>query len=596
MGGEATIHAARSYLSGMQEGNLMLKLDFKNAFNSIHRDHMLHEVLKKVPDVFPLAYSTYHQPSFLFFGNYVIHSCEGVQQGDPLGPLLFCVAVQDLIRSLCSEFCVFYLDDGTLGGPLDVVSSDLHLLEQMAHQIGLRLNHRKSESICVDDTTRSSILSLFPSLTDTPPEVATLLGSPIGGIESIDGVIRDKVHDLRTLGERLILLQAHDALCLLKNAFSLPKLLYTIRSAPCFQSDLLDDFDNLQRSLLESICNINLVDSAWLQASLPATSGGLGVRSAVMLAPSAYLASAAGCAHLYQALLPEKLHSQDAAIRGHALEAWCAMLASEADPPTGAEAILQRNWDGPVVKSHFNSLLSSADPKGKTRLLACQQKESGAWLSAPPTSALGLRMVNDTIRVAVGLRLGAQLCATHSCPHCGTEVDTTGVHGLSCRRSEGRIPRHAALNNIVHRTLTAANIPATLEPRGLCRLDGKRPDGLTIIPWAKGRTLVWDVTCWDSFAPSNIRMSSSRAGSLADHAAERKRSLYEELSITHIFQPIAFESTGVFGQDALDFFYDLAQRSRCITHDPLTYLKLCQKISVCMQNFNAVSINGCCTV
>ena len=98
------------------------------------------------------------------------------------------------------------------------------------------------------------------------------------------------------------------------------------------------------------------------------------------------------------------------------------------------------------------------------------------------------------------------------------------------------------------------------------------------------------------FAPSNIRMSSSRAGSLADHAAERKRSLYEELSITHIFQPIAFESTGVFGQDALDFFYDLAQRSRCIMHDPLTYLKLCQKISVCMQNFNAVSINGCCTV
>ena len=97
---------------------------------------------------------------------------------------------------------------------MDVVSSDLHLLEQMAHQIGLQLNHIKSESICVDDTTRSSILSLFPSLTDTPPEVATLLGSPIGGIESIDGVIRDKVDDLRTLGERLIPLQAHDALCL----------------------------------------------------------------------------------------------------------------------------------------------------------------------------------------------------------------------------------------------------------------------------------------------------------------------------------------------------------------------------------------------
>ena len=43
-------------------------------------------------------------------------SAEGVQQGDPLGPFLFCLAIQPLVLKLRSEFKVFYLDDGTIGG------------------------------------------------------------------------------------------------------------------------------------------------------------------------------------------------------------------------------------------------------------------------------------------------------------------------------------------------------------------------------------------------------------------------------------------------------------------------------------------------
>ena len=117
-----------------------------------------------------------------------------------------------------------------------------------------------------------------------------------------------------------------------------------------------------------------------------------------------------------------------------------------------------------------------------------------------------------------------------------------------------------------------------------------------VTPWAKGRALVWDVTCWDSYAPSNITMASREAGSVANLAASKKRNLYNELSNNHHFQPIAFESTGAFGSDALDFIHDLAKRARLISSDPLSYLKLCQQISVCIQNFNAVSVLGCCSV
>lgn len=96
----------------------LLKLDFRNAFNSIRRDIILKEVLAKAPSVYPLAFSAYRFPSLLFYGSNTIMSAEGVQQGDPLGPLLFCLGIHDLISSLGSQFKVFCLDDGTLGGSL----------------------------------------------------------------------------------------------------------------------------------------------------------------------------------------------------------------------------------------------------------------------------------------------------------------------------------------------------------------------------------------------------------------------------------------------------------------------------------------------
>ena len=45
-----------------------------------------------------------------------------------------------------------------------------------------------------------------------------------------------------------------------------------------------------------------------------------------------------------------------------------------------------------------------------------------------------------------------------------------------------------------------------LEPRHLYRTDQKRPDGLTLVPWADGKQLLWDVTVVDSFADLILRL------------------------------------------------------------------------------------------
>ena len=38
------------------------------------------------------------------------------------------------------------------------------------------------------------------------------------------------------------------------------------------------------------------------------------------------------------------------------------------------------------------------------------------------------------------------------------------------------------------------------EPIGLARTDGKRSDGLTLLPWAGGKPLTWDITVASTLA------------------------------------------------------------------------------------------------
>jgi len=50
----------------------------------------------------------------------------------------------------------------------------------------------------------------------------------------------------------------------------------------------------------------------------------------------------------------------------------------------------------------------------------------------------------------------------------------------------GRGARHHVLNDVVARTFASAGIPVSKEPAGLIRVDGKRADGMTFIPWQAG--------------------------------------------------------------------------------------------------------------
>ena len=189
------------------------------------------------------------------------------------------------------------------------------------------------------------------------------------------------------------------------------------------------------------------------------------------------------------------------------------------------------------------------------------------------------------VRIAVGLRLGVPLCHPHTCCHCGTLVDKWATHGLSCNKSEGRFSRHAAFNDIIKRSLAAAHIPSMLEPTGLCRSDGKRPDGVTIIPWKSGRTLVWDATCTDTFAASHLAQAAREAGAVAALAEERKKAKL-------LVVAVVVETADAMGSDALDFFADIGSRVKAATNEAQSRAFILQQVSVALQRGNAASILG----
>ena len=116
--------------------------------------------------------------------------------------------------------------------------------------------------------------------------------------------------------------------------------------------------------------------------------------------------------------------------------------------------------------------------------------------------------------------------------------------------------------------LQKAGLPSVLEPPGLDRGDGSRPDGITVFPFSGGRSLVWECTCVDTFAGVHLNRSAMEAGIAANSAEERKRHKYAALAEAHQFEPIAVETMGVYGESTGVIIRAIGRRLIEATGDP----------------------------
>ncbi|CAF4946182.1 unnamed protein product [Pieris macdunnoughi] len=342
--------------------------------------------------------------------------------------------------------------------------------------------------------------------------------------EGFEEYINSTISKFKDLSHRLLDITAHSALFILKFCLFIPKLTYVLRCSPLWNhSVFLSDLDNLLKTSLESILNVRFDTPSWNQASLPVRFGGLGVRKITSVALPAFLSSAHKSSSLVGKILRYYSTNYEIADLTDARNAW---IASNPGLSLPSSVNFQRSWEDPLCKCEFKKLLGHIPITDRARLMAVGSREAGHWLNAYPSPNTGTLLDPESLRIAISLRLGVPICTPHKCP-CGFEVSSLGHHGLHCQKSAGRFSRHAALNDIIRRSLASVNVPAILEPTGIARDDGKRPDGMSLIPWKMGRALVWDATCVDTFAPSHLLRTSKKAGAAAEQAEINKRHKYK---------------------------------------------------------------------
>jgi len=201
------------------------------------------------------------------------------------------------------------------------------------------------------------------------------------------------------------------------------------------------------RAAIQRITNSDLSDSQWLQASL-------GVRRVTSFALPAFLAFAASTLSLQVAILSGSTCSDNKYFQSY-LTTW----SSSYGIPPETLPTKQPFWDRPalvadraVVEARLNSPLQRAS------YLSASSPQSGDWLFAMPITSCGLRLDDEAVRVAVGLRLGLSLCIPHQC-QCESLVTAHGMHGFICKKAPSRTFRHHALNDLVARAFASTAIP-----------------------------------------------------------------------------------------------------------------------------------------
>ena len=338
-------------------------------------------------------------------------------------------------------------------------------------------------------------------------------------------------------------IERQDALFLLRRTLGHVKLVFALRAGPCFLSNRLDQYDDQQRKTASHILNVCIEETAWLQAALPITSGGIGLQRVSRLALAGFMAGARSSARLVDMLIQDV---KEDLLLAQADELYTTSVPGDSYKQCISMAKLSENLSASDKQS-----LSLRVPSGRetARLLSVTSHEAAMAFSAVPSVAAGARLSDEAVRVAVAMRLGAPVGIACPC-QCGSELDDLGDHAICCKRGAARFARNSAGNNIIADSLRSAGLPVRLEPCGLNRTDGKRPDGETLTAFGNGLRLVWDATIRHPLARSNVPTSFRSYAASALAAEESKDKKYSFLSGKAIFAAAAVETLGAFGLSA----------------------------------------------
>jgi len=570
-GAELVVHTSREVLSRCWNDQefVLLKVDFANAFNSIDRHALLIQCQKLFPDLLPWVRWCYGDQPLLFHRTGNLRSCIGVQQGDPLGPLLFCLVLRILAARVAEvspglALHKWYLDDGVIAGRAAEVLLALTVLRAEGPALGLNLNLAKCELFSPDldnfdiEVASSGRTFRFPDELHQRSNVAdfVLLGAPFGSVEFCSAHIQRLCVANRVLLSKLSKLEDPQvALHLLRTCAGFGKFVYVARTTPPeFVRESLGACDDDLRDSLATFAALQLSDSAWSQAQLPLSRGGLGLRSVAEHCAAAYISS-----HIRA--LPGVLSAD----LKTALDIFAGQAQRELDtgdidkymatPP--AQRVLSKELD----RLRSDSLFVDSDLVTRLRLFACMASRSSAWLAAMPCRGrLDLTLTSDQMQAALQHRLGLPLASPGElCCACSKPLDVAGHHHLTCSRGSFVNSRHNRLRDGLVELCAAAGMNPSKEEGGYDR-DRTRPADVLVPSWKLGKSAAFDLTVVSPLTQENI--SGAGDTGVVERAAEKKHEENDPkcADLGWLCVPLAVDSYGQWCVEAHQAFAEIALR------------------------------------
>ena len=564
-GCEAAAHAMNDIFKE-EDTDALLLVDASNAFNTLNRKVLLHNIKYLCPPMATYIRNCYGAPSRLFIiGGKEISSAEGTTQGDPFAMPAYAVGIVPLLPLLKSvdkeqqpnDIGVkhaAYADDLGGAGELQQLKCWWNRVIEYGPLLGYYPNASKSWLI-VKEEKMGTATEIFA---DTKINITTTgrkyLGSFIGTDEGRKVYIKELVNCwMEQIGKlsKIAMSEPQAAYAAFISGFK-HKLIYFMRTTPNMHEQLKPLDDLIDKSFIPAITEGHqcTMDERKL-LSLPIKLGGLSIPIFTDICSYEF-----GNSRRATNELSDNIKQQQDNLK----------FDKNAHHKIATEIAKERQQ---FNKTSLDDLRQRMTPEQKRANDVATMKGASSWLSSMPLKAenfvLNKREFYDAIRLRYRLDLKylPSLCA------CGKRF--TVDHAMSCMKGGYIHQRHDEVRDIFGKLAEEISKDVEIEPhliplsgehleRSANAADEARLDLSVRGFWQRGQKAFFDVRVFNPFAPTH--RSQKLPNVFSAQEKEKKRAYGQRvIDIEHgSFTPLVFSPLGGCGREAERFLSVLAKR------------------------------------
>jgi len=558
-GAEAAIHAMSNIFKD-DSCEAVLLVDASNAFNTLNRKAMMHNIGIICPAIARYVRNTYTvAPRLIVAEEKEVRSEEGTTQGDPIAMAIYALAISVLQQKISYKSTsvkqVGFADDLSGGGKVQDVKKWWDAVRKHGPPLGYHPNANKSCLIVkpeYEEEARKIFAGTGVRITSNGERhLGAVIGSHEFKATYTKALVNEWVKEIKELS-KIAETEPHAAYTNFIHSTK-SRWNYAMRTIPDLKLYLGPLEASIRQDLLPSLFKYNVKDSIRELIALPPRLGGMGIINPVEAAEDQHRNSVQLTDSLSKLII-----EQDA--KGEVDHSQIMIVKQEISKARDVQQKIR------LAKIETGDALTK---KEKKKLKMNQEKGASNWLTTLPLRDTGFSLNKQEFRDAVALRYCLPVHGIPEACVCGNEFTTD--HAMICKKGGFVSLRHNEVRDITYEMMTEVCREVEQEPV-LLPLSGEqlryqtsniqenaRLDISARGFWTRGERAFFDIRVFDPTAPSYINQTLEAAHKRQEN---EKRRAYEEriINIEHAsFTQLVFSVTGGMSTGTLKTYSRLAE-------------------------------------